>query len=307
MERVERDSEANAVEQATALACVTLGTMMMKGQGVERNQARGVALLEQGCTKVREAKLRLQCVFDLAAAYKEGHGVAADESKAREYVQAACEAGDTPSCVEMATACAKQRDANHAPVNYVASCFDHACGKLGHPGSCLERAKVRLRENQRSFATNRAIAADLGRACRLACDREEWIAGKKGTAGAFKMPCQSQLDGSCSNLQSLEQTIAKQAEAKLPKLFATCAANKAKIERWRVHGVEAGRRGDPAAAAEAARQLGELEPSWNQTLNDLQESISLVTGDEGPRYVTLIRQVHDRCSCGATRSGQCRR
>ncbi len=96
------------------------------------------------------------------------------------------------------------------------------------------------------------------------------------------------------------------ARASLPGLFATCTANKRKVEAIRIRGIRAQRSRDWQGAQVAEADLMAINPKWSETLGRLREAVSIVTGDEGPEFVRLVRQVHDRCSCDASRSGRCR-
>jgi len=96
------------------------------------------------------------------------------------------------------------------------------------------------------------------------------------------------------------------AASNLSSLFAQCSANRSEIERWRIAGVQAAHAGNGAAAQRAAEKIRDVEPKWNQTLSDLREAISRLTGDQGPRFQQLIVQVKAQCSCEPTRSGACR-
>jgi hypothetical protein len=92
----------------------------------------------------------------------------------------------------------------------------------------------------------------------------------------------------------------------LPRLFAQCAANKRKVEASRIQGIEAARRGDEASAAKATKDLQDLEPSWNDTLNKLRVAIAVITNDQGDEFKRLIQRVQRECDCSATPSGRCR-
>jgi len=99
----------------------------------------------------------------------------------------------------------------------------------------------------------------------------------------------------------------RRAEGRLEYLFRQCEANRARIETQRVAAVKAARSGDREAANEAAQRIQAIEPGWNRTLSDLRDVISTLTGDQGPRFLRLIKEVDRRCNCHGSSTGYCGR
>ena len=92
------------------------------------------------------------------------------------------------------------------------------------------------------------------------------------------------------------RTAPRNPEPGLDDLFSKCEANLAVIERWRSAGLRAARSGDQAGAERAARRIQEINPQWSATLDALRQAIAVATNNQGPRYRSLITQVHDRCT-----------
>ncbi len=97
-----------------------------------------------------------------------------------------------------------------------------------------------------------------------------------------------------------------QAEQRLPGLFAKCTANRAIIEHWRMAGLAAERAGDEAGAQRATDEIDKVGPAWSETLSKIREAITLLTGDQGPRFTQLVSRFHAECDCKPTYSGRCR-
>ena len=72
------------------------------------------------------------------------------------------------------------------------------------------------------------------------------------------------------------------AEADMPGLFAKCEANRAKVKVLK--------------ANKDYKGMKAFDAQWSGTLNELHDAIELTTGNQGPRYKSLILQVRARCS-----------
>lgn len=77
-----------------ALACVNLGLMLLRGDGLPRDPTRGAALHQRAC----DLGLAVAC-GRLGVLYRNGTGVPRDEARARAAFQKACDGGDRGACL----------------------------------------------------------------------------------------------------------------------------------------------------------------------------------------------------------------
>ena len=79
--------------RAIARACSLAGTAALFGQGIQRNIAEAVTLMEKGCT----ANDSFGC-YNLGTMYERGEEVKADKPRAIDYYRKACVHGDGEAC-----------------------------------------------------------------------------------------------------------------------------------------------------------------------------------------------------------------
>ncbi len=100
------------------------------------------------------------------------------------------------------------------------------------------------------------------------------------------------------------------AEARFPALIAKCEANRVIFERRKVAVMQAAQSGASDKATRAQKEFEEFQPTFGETLAELQEAIQLISGGENPKLGQLAVQVRNRCSCAPDPNrpgGWCRR
>jgi len=80
-------------ETGNGLACATLGTVYVAGNGVETNAELGAIMVQTGCESGD-----LGACYHLAGYYRDGTGVDANGQRARQLATFSCDAGYAPSC-----------------------------------------------------------------------------------------------------------------------------------------------------------------------------------------------------------------
>jgi TPR repeat protein len=81
-----------AVAEGSAAAMYRLGAMYTQGDGVPRDETRGLALVRQAAESGHPAAM-----LSLASAFRHGEGVAQDEAQARYWLVRAAETGYRPA------------------------------------------------------------------------------------------------------------------------------------------------------------------------------------------------------------------
>ena len=298
-----------------ASSCAKAGYGYQHGEGVPENKALAVKLVTKAC----DGKDLPGCA-NLGLMYLTGDGVAADISKGVELTKSACDGKVDFACGNLGTLYA---DGKLVPkdIPTALSFYDKGCN-LKNGDSC--RSAGILLRNGKGITKDLKGAVDyFGKACDLndgsgcshlseAYIRGEGVNPSESKALEFaKKACRLGDDTGCNNVQNLGGTMVtptaiRQAEAKLPKLFEACAVNKSRIEKLRMAGMAAARSGNRDVAAITARKLQGIEAEWLKTLDELRQTITVLTNDEGPRFRELMIRTHRQCSCDATPSGRCR-
>jgi uncharacterized protein len=150
-------------EYGSFIACSLLAGRYIRGDGVEKDEATGVALLDRACAGRQGSACHV-----LGAAYLEpALGLAQDLAQGATLVQAGCDLGDRASCSTWAMCLHKGRgvakNSTHAAQVLEAQCA------LGNSDGCLKLGAVAYDEGDKGKALE-----SLQRACtlghQLGCD-----------------------------------------------------------------------------------------------------------------------------------------
>lgn len=310
-------------ERGHAGSCTSLAYLYMDGKGVKKDPLQAVRLLYKAC----DGNDAAGCA-SLAFAHREGQGIRKNVVKAAEYNTKACELGNAPACTGLGYAYSEGEGAEK-DVTRALSLYSKACD-LGDGVGCFNAGQMNAEATGIPLDLKLA-SAFYRRGCDLddssACTQLGFLYAK-GEAGfskdvqtaatLFEKACQSGEQVACKNLRVLAREAAvpgekaerQRAEVALPMLFARCMENRAKVQSFRVAGVNAARTGNRAQADAATQNLQALEPQWARTLEQLNSAIDLVTTSsagerDAGRYTTLMQRFK-QCSCEPTRSGRCR-
>lgn len=86
---------SKACEMGSLWACNNLGYLYVRGEGVDKDPAKGFALFQKAC-----AKEHANGCDSLGGAYEKGYGTAVDLAKAKESYARACEWGFVKACAK---------------------------------------------------------------------------------------------------------------------------------------------------------------------------------------------------------------
>jgi TPR repeat protein len=155
-----------------------------------------------------------------------------------------------------------------------ASLFERACDG-GAAAACTALGSL--------YVQGAGVSKDIVHAVKLA---------DKGCAGGDELGCEN-ADTIRSELPNLDVPRPltgdeKIAEAKLPSLFSKCEANKAALTKLRLQA-----QSKPTAAV--ADRIEKLQPPFQNTLQDIRQTITEVTHDRGGRFRQMIAEMRRRC------------
>ena len=175
-----------------------------------------------------------------------------------------------------------------------------SCQRSGDAKSCF--AAGQQYERGLGVAADEANAgAMFALACKqkhpAGCSPAEAVADacERGDVDSCDKACAGGNDGACDHASDAVKaaTAPRVAKAKLPGLFASCAADKSEFEKWRVAAVAANRKKDSKAADEAHAKLQEIEPRWHATRDAIQKAISLA-GVTGAEFVKFMSETEEQ-------------
>ncbi|WGY71679.1 sel1 repeat family protein [Burkholderia cepacia] len=146
-------------DNSDVASCTRLGTMLMNGEGVDKDWVAAVQAFERACALSDGTECS-----NLGLAYEFGNGVLRDTRRAAQLFDRACRRGSASGCSNLATAYMKglgvRRDRKHAIFLYKGACSD------GDPLGCFNLGVI--------YATGQGVARDPSQAVsyyRSACNR----------------------------------------------------------------------------------------------------------------------------------------
>jgi TPR repeat protein len=225
---------------------------------------------------------------------------------AQEALTEACTAKIVDGCVQAAL-----RDEGPAGIAAAQAACDAGsaagCGLLGDKyadGTGVGKDPARARELR-----GKACDADWGPSCtKLGLYDKGCAAGDTDSCDVLcKAGKSAACDGASASVKEERESNAARAKAEqeLPGLFQKCAANRAVVERWRIAGVAAERASDQAGVQRATDEIDKVGPAWSDTLGKIRSAMTVLTDNQGPRFVQLLRRFDAECNCRPTASGRC--
>lgn len=265
------------------LACVLYAEAIWSGSSLEQDRPKAIELMNRSCDHVLDGGTRFACSIRLGRAYRDGDGVTADVEVAAAFLRLGCATRpDASFCLEAAHAC-EARGRQHGDGDAaLAACFDRAC-IAGSAEGC------------ETAGTHHEAAGRLDQAG----------AGYSRAMQLGSATAQGKLDSVKSAWVAKESNRRQQLLRDIPKLFAECESNRAKLEHWRVIAVAAQRKGDSQRLQEADAALHQLDPTWTGTVEKLREAIRLASDGDQDRYTQFTGQFMERCMCMRSRTGHC--
>jgi TPR repeat protein len=197
-----------------------------------------------------------------------GSSMAADPVKGASLIKKACDAGEGPACLALAT---RFEDGLGVPKDpgQAKALYRQACDK-GVAGGCVQAGQA-------------SKACELGDqpSCDTLCKTGDMIACK----------------GASPDVRSdREAHHAKEdAEAAIPRLLARCASTRATILNLKSALSAAQGAHDDAKAQGIQDKLDLMRDPWGELKADLESAITTATGGSGPRFVALRQQARHAC------------
>lgn len=295
-------------DRGNASSCAKAGYAYQHGEGVPVDMALAVKLVTKSC----DAGDMPGCT-NLGRMYMTGDGVRRDVAKGLELTQRACDAEVDFACENLGGFYAEGKQVPKSPKRALMY-YDKAC--VMKTGGACRSAGILLKGNWGLPKDSAAAVEYFKKACDLndgqgcvhlsdAYYLGDGVPEDNAKALEFaKRSCRLGLELGCVKVTDLGGTMVtpadiRRAEIKIAQLFQQCSVNKSRIEAFRVAGITAARNGDKAGAARATERLQSIEPGWARTLDDIRQTITVLTNDEGPRFQQLMVRVHRECSCDA--------